>query len=108
MNLSRDNSGNLSGVVHDRNSVCHNVTLTWGRRKVQVMILRLLQFLFFYDIYSFLLFRKLINKIIAAGFLLHAYLQSPEFLIAFGKHYTAIVAMSIIYISPVGQVSISK
>lgn len=108
MNLYKDSSGNLLRVVHDRYSLCHNVTLTWGRKKVQAMLLRLLQSLFFYDFYCLLLFRKLINKIISTGFLLHAYLQSPEFLIAFGKRYTAIAAMSIIFISPVGRVSICK
>lgn len=108
MNLYKDSSGNLSRVVHDRNSICHNVTLTWGRRKVQVMLLKLLQFLFFHDFYCLLLFRKLINKIISTFFLLYAYLQSPAFLIAFGKHYMAIAAMSIIFIPPVGQVRICK
>lgn len=108
MNLSKDSSGNLSGVVYERDSICHNMTLTWGRRKVLVMLLRLLQFLFFCDFYCLLLFRELIKKIIATGSLLHAYLQSPEFLIAFGKHYMAIAAMSIIFISPMGQVSICK
>lgn len=72
------------------------------------MPLRLLQFLFFYDFYSLLLFWELINKIVATDFLLHAYLQSPEFLIAFGKNFMAIVATSVIFISSVGQVSICK
>lgn len=108
MNLYKDSSGNLSRVVHDRNSICHNVTLTWGKRKAQVMVFRLLQFLFFCDFYCLLLFRILMNKILPTVFLLHDYLLSPEFLIAFGKHYMAIAGMSIIFISPVGHVSICK
>jgi len=63
-----------------------------------MMLLRILQFLFFCDFCSLLIFRELINKIVATGFLLHAYLQSPEFLIAFGKNYMAIVEASIIFI----------
>lgn len=57
------------------------------------MLLKLLQFLFSYNVYSLLLFWELVDKIVAIAFLLHAYPQSPELLIASVKNYVAIVSI---------------